>query len=54
MAINLALRLNHNFTHIIKSCVLSVMNFATIKSSDFDPMLIAHESMTVCLAIHHV
>lgn len=36
IAINLALRLCNNFTHIIKSYVLSEMNFATITSSDFD------------------
>lgn len=54
MAINLALRLNKNSPHIIKSCVLSMMNLATIKSCNFDQMLIAHESVTVWFVIHHV
>lgn len=31
-----------------------MMNLATIKSCDFDQMLIAHESVTVWLVIHHV
>lgn len=43
-----------NIPNTIKSCVSSVMNFATIKSSNFAEMLITRESTTVCLAVHHV